>query len=156
LSQEFKIESYDRMLDGGACSKKRPDFVIDGVYRKIVVEVDEFQHRRGQTYGPDCEVRRMWEIAQALGMPTVFIRYNPDPYDDAGSRRVDPAGSVRETALVSWIRTLQSRDSPASFAAALYLYYDGFERPELAVEEELPDPFNAFKPRLLSDTEIDE
>jgi hypothetical protein len=50
----------------------------------------------------------MWDIAQALGSPTVFIRYNPDQYRDSEGQRVDPALSVREAALISWAKTLAS------------------------------------------------
>lgn len=145
IEREFKVESYDKILDGGVCSKKRPDFVIDGTYRKVVVEIDEYQHKRGREYGPDCEYRRMWDIAQALGMPTVFVRYNPDPYAGADGKRCDPAQSEREAALVSWIKTLHSREPPTGgFASALYLYYDGFGRPESAAEEVLANPLEAF------------
>jgi hypothetical protein len=146
LGREFAIESYDRMLDGGACSRRRPDFVIDGAYHKIVVEVDEYQHRRGLAYGPDCEVRRMWDIAQALGMPTVFVRYNPDPYRTPDGQHADPALAAREAALISWVKTLQGREpSGSSFATAIYLYYDGFTRPEDATEEGLPDPYAEYR-----------
>ena len=58
LSEEFKIESYDKMLDGGICSRKRPDFVIDGLYRKLVIEVDEHRHRRSADYSDECVIWR--------------------------------------------------------------------------------------------------
>lgn len=147
IEREFKVESYDKIIDSGVCSRKRPDFVIDGTYRKVVVEIDEYQHKRGNEYGPDCEYRRMWDITQALGMPTVFVRYNPDPYAGADGKRCDPAQSVREAALVSWIKTLLDREPPAGgFASALYLYYDGFDVSEKAIEEVLTDPMGMFSP----------
>ena len=165
LFKIFNIESYDRQLDGGICSRRRPDFVIDGVYRKIVVEVDEHQHSRGRSYEPTCEVTRMWEIAQALGSPTIFIRFNPDAYKDSLGRRSNPALSERVEALISWIRTLRERDPPiGAFLSTLYLYYDGHTRPDEATEEPQEDPFTAFArtdninalpPLALTDLEID-
>jgi hypothetical protein len=165
LFKAFHIESYDRQLDGGICSRRRPDFVIDGVYRRIVVEVDEHQHNRGRNYEPTCEVTRMWEIAQALGSPTIFIRFNPDAYKDGLGRRSNPALSERVEALISWIRTLRERDPPIGvFLSTLYLYYDGHTRPEEATEEPQEDPFTAFAridkhialpPFELTDSDID-
>ena len=121
------------MLDGGICSRKRPDFVIDGLYRKLVIEVDEHQHRRSADYSDECEIRRMWDIAQALGGATTFIRYNPDKYKDGEGQHADPPGAERERALVGWIKTLQGRE----VATTIYLYYDGFTRSEEVAEEAL-------------------
>ncbi|CAI2182283.1 5961_t:CDS:2 [Funneliformis geosporum] len=70
-------EAYDSIVGDGVCSKKRPDFVIDADTHKVVLEVDEYQHKKGEY---NCEVKRMWDIVQALGIPTLFIRYNPDSY----------------------------------------------------------------------------
>ena len=148
LEEEFKFETYDAVIDGGICSRKRPDFVIDFLYGKIVVEVDEHQHVRG--YGPECEYNRMWEIAQALGTATVFIRFNPDAYTDASGHRVDTAIGDRCGQLITWIRTLRMRPLD-SFASTLYLYYDGFDRSETAQVTPLSDPFERF---ALSDDDI--
>jgi hypothetical protein len=41
----------------------------------LILEVDEFQHR-GSEY--KCDKRRMMNIISKLGMPCIFIRYNPD------------------------------------------------------------------------------
>jgi hypothetical protein len=165
VARKFKIESYDKVLDGGACSRKRPDIVIDGVYRKLVIEIDEFQHKRGRDYGPDCEYRRMWDITQALGMPTTFVRYNPDPFMDADGKRRDPAASEREAALEAWIKTLQERELlEGTYASVIYLYYDGFSIPEAAIEEAMIDPLTQFevapmretRPMQLTDADIEE
>jgi hypothetical protein len=101
----------------------------------------------------------MWDIAQALGSPTIFVRYNPDPYRDSEGQRADPALSVREAALISWLKTLQVREpAHTGSAAAIYLYYDGFARPEDIAEEALPDPFAEYQapPSTLTDADIDE
>ena len=43
-----------------------------------MVEVDEFKHR-GADY--KCDERRMYDIIAKLGVPCIFIRYNPDSED---------------------------------------------------------------------------
>lgn len=61
----------------GGCSRRRPDLLYDATTHFVVVEVDEDQHRH---YDRGCEHRRMIEIGQDCGMPTIFIRYNPDEW----------------------------------------------------------------------------
>jgi hypothetical protein len=130
-------ESYDAILERGLCSRKRPDLVFDGEGHKLVVEVDEFQHRRG---GYDCEVARMYEIVGALGHRTIFIRYNPDPFRDAQGKRQDPPRERREAELVRWVRHLRGPAGAAQALAATawllvgYMYYDGWDG-KLALEE---------------------
>ena len=138
----FDIQSYDRILDGGLCSRKRPDFVIQGVSHMIVIECDEHQHRG---VGYECEDRRMWDIAQALGMPTVFIRYNPDPYKTKG-KRFDPPLETREHALVAWIRRFQTLEPTGHFLQAMYMFYDEFTIPEDCKLDPVRDPMTEFKP----------
>jgi len=132
--KDIKTESYDKILDGGICTKRRPDFVIDAPSHKIVLEVDEHQHRKtSPDSGYACEDLRMWEIAQALGMPTIFIRYNPDTYRDAKGVKQDPAPAVREKVLIGWLdwaSKLPPTDNGDDFLRVLYLYYDGHGRPE--------------------------
>jgi ribosomal protein L37E len=135
---EIAVESYDQVLDSGVCSKKRPDFIVNGLYRKIVIEVDEFQHTRG--YGPDCEFRRMWDITQAIGMPTTFIRFNPDKWRDKDNKLCDIALTARCQTLVNWINSLIPRETDENFANVLYLYYDGF----ISQEECMLEPLEAI------------
>ena len=56
---------------------KRKSFIDMGFFF-LVIEVDEFQHKRGAY---SCEKKRMQEITNMLGGPTVFLRYNPDNED---------------------------------------------------------------------------
>lgn len=55
-----------------------PDIRFDCLTFNLIVEIDEFQHR-GSNY--NCDERRMYDIIAKLGMPCVFIRYNPDNKD---------------------------------------------------------------------------
>jgi len=57
------------------CNKYRPDFVFDCNNYFVILEVDEFQHKY---YDAQCELTRMNNICFNLGLPCIFIRYNPD------------------------------------------------------------------------------
>ena len=78
---------HDKIIVGG-CSKYRPDLLVEVVvYHErngetfpelmyYVFECDEDQHN---SYDPECEMKRMFQIQQDLGCEYVkFIRYNPD------------------------------------------------------------------------------
>ena len=71
----------DKIINGG-CSKKRPDLLLDLLYQIIIVEIDENQHI---DYDCSCENKRIMELSQDLGhRPIIFIRFNPDDYEDNG------------------------------------------------------------------------
>lgn len=53
----------------------RPDFLFKCAGYFLILEVDEFAHK---SYEIECEIKRMNEIILGLGLPTKFIRYNPD------------------------------------------------------------------------------
>jgi hypothetical protein len=66
-----------------ACSKRRPDLLLDLGYQVIIVEVDENQHA---DYDCSCENKRIMELSQDVGhRPIVFIRFNPDEYEKDGT-----------------------------------------------------------------------
>ena len=52
-----------------------PDIRFELIGFDLIVEVDEHKHRGA---GYSCDERRMYEIIKQLGLPCVFIRYNPD------------------------------------------------------------------------------
>ena len=63
-------------------SFKRPDFLIDSVFGKIILECDEFQHKDIKY---NKEEKRMITIYNDIqlsskGAEVLFIRYNPDNY----------------------------------------------------------------------------
>lgn len=55
-----------------------PDILFECSCYNIIVEIDEFKHR-GASYA--CDEQRMYDIIAKLGMPCIFIRYNPDHKD---------------------------------------------------------------------------
>lgn len=79
--------------------KYRPDFLFDCATHYVVLEVDENQHR-GKTY--ECDQKRMCDIAQSLGMHTIFIRYNPDAYKTKGNK-YNPSSTKRKEYLMKVI-----------------------------------------------------
>ena len=52
-----------------------PDIRFELLGFDLIVEVDEHKHRGA---GYSCDQRRMYDIVAKLGLPCVFIRYNPD------------------------------------------------------------------------------
>ncbi len=66
---------HDKQITNDCCLKYRPDFLIDCNTYYIVLEVDEDAHSQ---YDKECEIIRMNNIITSVGLPTKFIRYNPD------------------------------------------------------------------------------
>jgi hypothetical protein len=52
-----------------------PDIRFDCSFYNLIVEIDEHEHR-GANY--KCDEQRMYDIIAKLGLPCIFIRYNPD------------------------------------------------------------------------------
>ena len=72
----------DKIIENG-CSKRRPDLLLDLGYQIIILEIDENQHH---SYEEICENKRTMEISKDLGFrPIIFIRFNPDNYDNVTS-----------------------------------------------------------------------
>ena len=99
----------------------RPDFLFENPSHFTIVEVDEDQHK-DKPYV--CDLNRMVEISQSLGLPTIFIRFNPDQYTKDGVK-YDPSDNERRKHLLkvlNWCRELV----PPSYLSVIHLYYDGF------------------------------
>lgn len=83
---------HDRVVDS-KCHLYRPDLHLTLEDRILFIECDENQH---MAY--ECDIPRMFNIAQDVGLPTVFIRWNPDTY--SGSEDI----STRLSALINRTR----------------------------------------------------
>jgi hypothetical protein len=69
-----------KVKDG--CSNRRPDLLLDLGYQVIIIEIDEHQHK---DYDCNCENKRLMELSQDLQhRPIIFIRFNPDEYNQNG------------------------------------------------------------------------
>jgi hypothetical protein len=120
--KNLKYDSYDRIIDGGACGKERPDFVFDFESKIVIVEVDEFQH---QERACECEQTRMINICSSYGgAPVVFIRWNPDPFKKNGRTQSVPLAK-RLQVLEGWIRHFQKPETfVTNLLSVVYLYFD--------------------------------
>ena len=78
----------------------------------------------------------MIEICQAVGMPVLFIRYNPDNYTDSESKKSKIPKAKREQILVEWVRHCMkaSPKTTEEFLRVVYLFYNGFEPTNAALQ----------------------
>jgi len=87
-TKEFKIVNFlrEQLPDnefihnksvGSECSNGHlfPDIRFDCDFYQLIIEIDEHEHR-GSNY--ECDKKRMYDIISKVGMPCIFIRYNPD------------------------------------------------------------------------------
>ncbi len=110
----------DTIIDK-VCNKFRPDCVYEFDDYVLIVEIDEFQHKR---YSDSCEYRRMEEVFRAFLKKTLFIRYNPDSFLDFAQKPGKCDVRKREKKLVETVQKYY-RGFPFPFAS-VYLFYDGY------------------------------
>lgn len=116
IFEQFPLDKYswvaDKRIQDG-CSRKRPDLFLDLGYQIIIVEVDENQH---ETYDCSCENKRLMEISQDVNhRPIIFIRFNPDEYNDNDKKITSCWGvnklgvcAVKKTKVKEWTTRLES------------------------------------------------
>lgn len=107
---------YDKRIDGGKY-KFRPDFSISCKFGHIIVEIDEFQHKRG--YSQNLEINRMSSIFSDLRQSNpicevLFIRYNHD-------------NSQREKYLHMIITHFANLPNLGIELGIIYLFYNEFD-----------------------------
>ncbi len=120
-----KFHSTDVIIDS-TCNLKRPDIVYETPSHFVAIEIDEDQHKG---YLKGCEISRMKEITQAIGMPTIFIRYNPDNYNDINNKKSKLIKKKKEELLITWIKHILKLPptDETEFLRVVYLFYDKFE-----------------------------
>jgi len=107
---------------GFECGNFRPDILIDCKTHFIVVEVDENQHKG---YLNECEQSRMSNITFALGLPVVFVRFNPDSWK---MNHIDKAVKMTER-MEFLLRRIRFWENKPDMSIE-YLYYDDKELPK--------------------------
>lgn len=128
----FKYDTYDTMTNYLTCGdRERPDFQFEAYNKSciIILEVDEDIHRGNPEL---CECTRMVNISQSNGLPTLFIRYNPDAYK-LGNTKLNPSHNYRMKTLKLVLETVLSirpEDIPG-YCAIKQLFYDGFQEASL-------------------------
>jgi hypothetical protein len=127
----------DKIINGG-CSKRRPDLLLDMGVQIIIIEVDENQHI---DYDCSCENKRLMELSQDLGhRPIVFIRFNPDEYENDGKNISSCWGSdkkgicvVKKSKIKEWLERLNKLEEQIKYwllnttnktVEVIQLYYD--------------------------------
>ena len=71
--------SYNKSQPNNCKQTRYPDWSRDYGSFLLIVECDEYQHRKSTSYA--CESKRTVQIYQnAAHRPTVFVRFNPDGY----------------------------------------------------------------------------
>lgn len=105
-------------------SKKKPDWMIDLHSRFIILECDENGHLSTKYI---CENKRMMALFQDAGCrPGVFIRMNPDKFEDKCCFDIDHKGNIKPTS--TWeTRKLILRDT-------IQKYLDKEPEKEITVE----------------------
>ncbi len=72
----------------------------------------------------------MINISQSLGMPTVFIRYNPDNYRVDG-KLVKPSDILRLGKLKEWIKHVMKMSADdikkAGFLSVVHLFFNEYD-----------------------------
>jgi hypothetical protein len=143
IENNIKFE-YNKNI-GIVYGSYRPDILIDCGTHFVVVECDEEQHK---WYGNSCELVRMNNIYIANGLPTVFLRYNPDTYKRSG-KAVRIYKKRRLANLLEQIEyhTQHIPSSPLSF---VYLYYDCECEECDGIHDNTEDMIENFKDLILS------
>ena len=111
----------------GICGNERPDFLFESPLKThfVILEIDEDQH-----YGrpEECECTRMVNISQSLGLPTLFLRYNPDSYK-TDKTKYDPAFSTRMKKLKFVLDKMINLNikNITGFVMLRKLYFNGYK-----------------------------
>lgn len=136
-TKKYKYQIYDRVVDSN-CGLERPDFVFDCTTHFVVLEVDENAHnasnyKKQSDSNYTCEEIRMINISQALGMKTIFIRYNPDDYKVNGVKSKISENKRQLTLLKYLDRCRKMKTSKLSYLSVMYLFYEGFDEKKLSL-----------------------
>ncbi len=93
---DFTWVADKRVQDG--CSARRPDLLLDLGTHIIIVEVDENKHT---DYDCCCEHKRLMEISQDLQhRPVIFIRFNPDAYEDINGNYIESCWKLNKQGVI--------------------------------------------------------
>ncbi len=123
LLEARQIRFVHDLRPEGGCGKARPDFAIDCGTHVLIIEVDEFQHRRSN-YDCRCEQVRTINLFQEYGgLRVVFIRYNPDSYVALDGRKLRGSSAVNQKRLMTLVAWSMA-NVPESPLTTRYLCYD--------------------------------
>jgi len=118
---------YDRVAfpDGTSCGLERPDFTWNCGTHYVFLEVDERQHKDRLC---ECEQARMVNVTQGMGLPCLWVRFNPDEYTGPQSRWRE---RERLDYLVRYMRQLVCTPVPPAgpheTLRVVHLFFDDFD-----------------------------
>jgi len=99
--------SFNKTVQNG-CSKRRPDILLELNTHCIIIEIDENQHI---DYETNCEEQRINDLFNDIGLPIIFIRFNPDSYK-INDRNITSCftntGVVKKSKETEWIQRLET------------------------------------------------
>jgi len=88
-----------------ACSRRRPDLLLDMGTHIIIIEIDENKH---SNYDCACENKRLMEISKDLQhRPLVLIRFNPDSYKNEEGILVKSCWRLNKLGVMTIVSTKQ-------------------------------------------------
>jgi hypothetical protein len=99
VKQKFPLFDWiaDKRIKDG-CSKRRPDLLLDLGTHIIIVEIDENTHSE---YECSCENKRLMELSQDSGhRPIIFIRFNPDGYNDINGNKIKSCWKLNKLGIM--------------------------------------------------------
>jgi len=115
IKQNFPLFDWitDKRIKDG-CSKRRPDLLLDLGTHIIIVEIDENKH---SDYECSCENKRLMELSQdSEHRPIIFIRFNPDGYNDINGNKIKSCWKlnklgimcIEKTKNIEWIERINT------------------------------------------------
>ena len=117
--RQQNIDFIHNKSTGFICGNYFPDILIDCNTHFIVVEIDEEQHKQ---YSNECEYIRMNNIYLSLGLPTIFIRFNPDDFK-VHNMRNRTVLNTKLKILLNIINELNYKKN-VNYIELYYLFYD--------------------------------
>lgn len=111
------------------CNTYRPDLRLELDDRMLIIECDERYH---QGIEISCEITRMFNIHQDFGIPTIFIRWNPDNTKDINIKLEDRLNELIEK--INDYLQLDTEELVQSYPMIEYLYYPKSRVEELEIE----------------------
>ncbi len=112
--------TWNKQVAETACGRYRPDFTFELPTHVVIVEVDEYQHAKP---GYVCDNARMMDLCGSYGgVPVVFIRFNPDPFE----LRSVQARVTMKARLDTLVHQLQAAlaQPPPHVLTIIRLFYD--------------------------------
>lgn len=111
----------DRRIQDG-CSRRRPDLLLDMGTHIIIVEIDENKH---SDYDCSCENKRLMELSQDLQhRPIVFIRFNPDDYNNKDGILVKSCWKLNKFGVIQLIKFKEWEERLESLKSQIQYWID--------------------------------